>query len=102
MEWPLKPNDVKTRRIAGSTLVCESPCLLWGLVLAPVTTSGQITAWEGHNTLGEAKVYFDITKGTTLVYNPPMPIKMKDGLYIEFTTFAGYVTVQWSVVQQGE
>ena len=102
MEWPQKPNDVKTRRISGSEVVCESPCVLYGLVIAPVTTSGQVTAWDGLGTLGEAKAFFDVTKGTTLPYNPAMPIVMKSGLYIEFTTFAGYVTVQWAPVQQGE
>jgi hypothetical protein len=102
MEWPITPKDVKTRRISASTLVCESPCLLIGLVLAPVTTSGQITAWDGQGTLGEAKATFDITKGTTLVYGPSLPPLHRDGLYIEFTTFAGYVTVQYAKLQQGE
>lgn len=101
MEWPLNPKDVTTRRISASTLVCQSPCLLISIVLAPVTTSGQITAWDGQGTLGEAKGFFDITKGSSLVYNPTIPPLMKDGLYIEFTTFSGYVTVQFAKLQQG-
>ena len=102
MKYPLDPKDVQTRLLTGTTLVCEAPCLLVGLVLAPVTTSGQITAYDGNTTLGEAKVFFDITKGTSLVYDPNTPLYMGAGLYIVFTTFAGYVAVQFVKLQQIE
>ena len=102
MDYPLNPKDVQTRLLTGSTLVCKAPCLLVGMVLAPVTTSGQITVYDGHNTLGEAKVYFDITKGSSLVYNPAIPIYLRDGLYVAFTTFDGKVTVEFAKMQQTE
>ena len=102
MEWPLTPKDVTTHRIAASTLVCEGPCLLVGLVAAPVTTSGYITAYDGLDANGEAKVTLDVTKGATLPYDPPIPIKLQQGLYIAFTTYAGYAAVQFAKLQQGE
>jgi len=102
MDYPLNPKDVQTRLITGTTLVCKAPCLLVGLVLAPVTTSGQITIYDGQTTLGEAKVYFDITKGTSLVYNPAIPIYLRDGLCVVFTTFDGKVTVEFAKMQQTE
>ena len=102
MKYPLEPKDVTTILITGTTLVCKGPCLLVGLVMAPVTTSGQITVYDGNSTLGEAKVYFDITKGTSLPYDPNIPLYLRDGLYIVFTTFAGYVSVQFASMQQTE
>jgi hypothetical protein len=102
MDYPLNPKDVQTRLLTASTLVCKAPCLLVSIVLAPVTTSGQITVYDGHTTLGEAKVYFDITKGSSLVYNPAIPIYLRDGLYVEFTTFDGRVTVEYAKMQQTE
>lgn len=102
MDYPLNPKDVQTRLLAASTLVCKAPCLLVSMVLAPVTTSGQITVYDGHTTLGEAKVYFDITKGSSLVYNPAIPIYLRDGLYVVFTTFDGRVTVEYAKMQQTE
>jgi hypothetical protein len=72
------------------------------MVLAPVTTSGQITVYDGNNTLGEAKVFFDITKGVSLPYDPDVPVYLRAGLYIAFTTFAGYVSVQFTEMQQTE
>jgi len=102
MDYPLNPKDVQARLVAASALVCKAPCLLVGLVLAPVTTSGQITVYDGNNTLGEAKVYFDITKGSSLIYNPPIPLYLRDGLYVAFTTFDGKVSVEFAKLQQTE
>ena len=102
MAYPLNPKDVQVQLVAASALVCKAPCLLVGLVLAPVTTSGQITVYDGHNTLGEAKVYFDITKGSSLIYNPPIPLYLRDGLYVAFTTFDGKVSVEFAKLQQTE
>ena len=102
MKWPLDPKDVTTRRITGSTLVCEGPCLLVSLVAAPITTSGYVTVHDGLDANAEGKVTLDVTKGTSLMYDPAVPPKLDQGLYVAFTTYAGYLTVQFHKLQQGE
>jgi len=102
MKWPLDPKDVTTRRISASTLVCEGPCLLVGLIAAPITTSGYVTVHDGLDANAEGKVTMDVTKGATLAYNPNIPLMLSQGLYIAFTTYAGYLTVQFVKLQQGE
>jgi hypothetical protein len=102
MEWPLNPKDVTTRRIAASTKVCEGPCLLVGMVAAPYTTSGYVTVHDGVDANAEGKVTLDVTKGTTLPYEPGVPCYLSQGLYVAFTTFDGYVTVRFVKLQQGE
>lgn len=84
--------------VTGSAIARTGPCIMHSIVLNGVTTVGDVLVYDGTDNTGTLIATYNIRigvsvsfQGITFLYD----CKMATGIYLEFSTFVGNLTVMW-------
>jgi len=77
-------------------VVSNLGCLLYGIIISTDTNADTVTVYDGENEthpkVMQCKVSADDTK--PIIF--PVPVKLRNGLYVKFSQSTTRVTVLWS------
>ena len=84
--------------VTASAIARTGPCILHSVVLNGVTTVGDVAVYDGVDNTGTLIATLNV-RITVSVSFQGLPFlydcKMATGVYLEFTAFAGNLTVMW-------
>ena len=84
--------------VIASAIARTGPCIMHSVVLNGVTTVGDVAIYDGLDNTGTLIATLNVRstvsvsfQGITFLYD----CKMVTGIFLEFTDFAGNLTVMW-------
>jgi len=84
--------------VVDDAIVKTGPCIMHSVVLNGVTVVGDVAIYDGVDNTGTLIATLNVRsavsvsfQGITFLYD----CKMATGIYVEFTNFAGNLTVMW-------
>ena len=98
MSNPVLDSGWNPVNVIATAIARTGKCVMHSVVLNGVTTVGDILIYDGVDAGGTLRATINARsavsvsfQGITFLYD----CKMKTGIYVEFTAFAGNVTVMW-------
>ena len=91
----INSKDYSWARVTGDRMLCDGPC---DLLFAYLVTSGATTDTvlrNGTDAAGEAIVTLKSAVVTGHDFNPPVPVFLDKGLFVDFGTSVSEVFVIW-------
>lgn len=87
---------VNYTRLTAELLVCNEPCLLWGVVILTNSDGGRVKIYDGRDTTSGGLVL--TPKGSEDLSNPimlPKPAFLAGGLFVTDFSHIDEITVLW-------
>lgn len=91
-----EPCYIAWARLTASNVVCQEPCLFYGVILKESAGSAKYAiVYDGHGTGGNPFHKYTTPGNRSAPFNLPKPVRFDRGLYVEMENGLDEITVLW-------